>query len=66
MQMKTKTVVLIGDSIRMGYEDTVRRELGDAAEVWTPAENGGTSRNVLEHLEEWIISRSPDVVHCPR
>jgi len=58
-----KTVILIGDSIRMGYQDTVRRELGGYAEIWAPKENGGNSRNVLAHLEEWAIPRSPDLVH---
>ena len=56
-------VILIGDSIRMGYEDTVRGELDGLAGVWGPEENGGNSRNVLAHLEEWVISRKPDIVH---
>lgn len=58
-----QTVVLIGDSIRMGYQETVRRELADRANVWGPAQNGGTSENVLAHLDEWAISRNPDVLH---
>ena len=56
-------VILIGDSIRMGYEDCVRRELEGRAQVWSPEENGGTSANVLRHLEEWVLSRPADVVH---
>lgn len=58
-----KAVVLIGDSIRMGYQETVRRELSDWAEVWGPEENGGTSENVLAHLDEWAIGRRPDALH---
>lgn len=58
-----KDIILIGDSIRIGYQEVVRRELGAAAHVWAPAENGGTSRNVLAHLDEWVISRKPDLVH---
>lgn len=59
-----KRIVLIGDSIRIGYEATVRSALEGTAEIWTPGkENGGTSRNVLEHLEEWMIQRRPDIVH---
>lgn len=58
-----KTVVLIGDSIRIGYQDTVREELEGTAQVWAPSENGENSRNVLAHLDEWVISRSPDLVH---
>jgi lysophospholipase L1-like esterase len=57
------TVVLIGDSIRMGYESAVRRELAGVAEVWTPEENGGTSANVLLHLDKWVVKRRPDIVH---
>jgi len=58
-----KHVILIGDSIRMGYQDGVRAHLAEIAEVWAPAENGGDSRNVLAHLEEWILSRDADLVH---
>lgn len=62
-----RNVILIGDSIRMGYEPVVREALDDgtpgAAEVWGSAENGGTSANVLAHLDEWVISRDADVVH---
>lgn len=56
-------VILIGDSIRMGYQDFVKAECAGSAEVWAPEENGGNSRNVLEHLEEWVLSRRPDLVH---
>ena len=55
--------ILIGDSIRMGYQADVIRELTDLADVWAPTQNGGNSANILQHLDEWIISRSPDVVH---
>ena len=58
-----KRVVLIGDSIRMGYEPFVRQALADAADLWGPEENGGTSANVLAHLTEWAVERQPDVVH---
>ena len=58
-----KSILLIGDSIRMGYQATVRDLLANRADVWAPKQNGGTSRNVLDHLDEWVISRSPDVVH---
>jgi len=58
-----KEVVLIGDSIRMGYQAFVKRELGDEVTLWWPEENGGTSRNILDHLDEWVISRRPSLVH---
>ena len=58
-----KSVVLIGDSIRMGYEPFVRKQLEGFASVWGPRENGGTSENVLSHLDEWVLSRETDAVH---
>jgi len=58
-----RRVVLIGDSIRIGYQAAVERELAGRAEVWAPSENGGTSENVLAHLDEWVIARRPDIVH---
>ena len=56
-------VVLIGDSIRMGYQQTVAEALEGEAEVWSPQANGGDSRNVLAHLDEWAFQRNPRVVH---
>ena len=58
-----RTVVLIGASIRMGYEDVVRAQLAGLAAVWAPEDNGGTSENVLAHLDQWVLSRHADVVH---
>jgi len=58
-----KSVILIGDSIRMGYQPTVEQLLGEKAQLWAPQENGGTSANVLAHLDEWVLSRSPDILH---
>ena len=56
-------IVLVGDSIRMGYQPYVGSALSDSHSVWGPEQNGGTSVNVLNHLDEWVISRSPNVVH---
>ena len=56
-------VILIGDSIRMAYQDGVRRLLTGECEVWAPAENGGTSANVLAHLDAWVLARRADLVH---
>jgi lysophospholipase L1-like esterase len=58
-----KRIVLIGDSIRMGYQETVRAQLEGWADVWGPEQNGGTSKNVLNHLDEWVITRQPEVLH---
>ena len=56
-------VVLIGDSIRLGYAPNVAERLAGKATVVSPPANGGDSANVLEHLEEWVIREKPDVVH---
>ena len=58
-----KQVVLIGDSIRLGYQAAARAALADVAEVWTPAENGGHTVNVLVNLNAWVLTRQPDVLH---
>ena len=58
-----KTIVLIGDSIRMGYQDEVRQQLAEYANVWAPTQNGGDSANVLAHVDEWVVDRRPDLVH---
>ena len=47
----------------MGYQPYVKSALSDSYSVWGPEQNGGTSVNVLSYLDEWVISRSPDVVH---
>ena len=58
-----KSVILIGDSIRMGYQTYVERLLADFATVWGPEKNGETSQNILNNLEEWVISRDADIIH---
>ncbi len=43
-------VVIVGDSIRMGYQETVEELLYETAQVWWPEENGRHSGIVLENL----------------
>lgn len=56
-------VVLIGDSIRLGYAPLVGRRLHGRALVASAAENGGDSANVLRNLDDWVIREQPDLVH---
>ena len=58
-----KKVVLIGDSIRLGYQEYAEKALQDWAELHCPEMNGGPSPRVLEHLDEWALSLKPDIVH---
>ena len=56
-------VVLLGDSIRLGYTPVVVKQLAGKAVIISPRANGGDSSNVLKHLEEWAIREQPAVVH---
>src|SRR5688572_14379048 len=56
-------VVLVGDSIRMGYAPLVAKALDGKAIVVSPTPNGEDSGNVLRNLDEWVIKEKPDVVH---
>ena len=56
-------IVLIGDSIRIGYQPLVAQKLQGKADVWGPAENSRHSLWVLDHFQEWIADRKPDIVH---
>lgn len=58
-----KKVVLLGDSIRLGYQSTVRELLAGRAEVWSPEENGQHSTNHLLNIQEWYIAQQADVIH---
>jgi len=58
-----KKITLIGDSIRMGYEPTVRKELEGVADVWAPESNCQHTVNVLLHFNEWVVLRKPDILH---
>ncbi len=48
-----KKIVLIGDSIRMGYDKYVKEALAGVAEVYYPTENCRFAENVLRFAHEW-------------
>jgi lysophospholipase L1-like esterase/dienelactone hydrolase len=56
-------VVLLGDSIRLGYAPLVTKRLAGKAQVISPKANGGDSANLLKHLNEWIDREKPAVIH---
>jgi len=58
-----RKAVLIGDSIRMGYQETVKLELEGLMDVWGPEANCGRSEAILANLDEWVLSQNADVVH---
>jgi len=55
-------IVLLGDSIRMGYQPLVSDLLPEPT-VWGPQENCRHSLWVLEHFEQWVARQEPDIVH---
>jgi lysophospholipase L1-like esterase len=62
-QEKLPKVVLIGDSIRMGYAPVVAKTLAGKAIIAQSKANGGDSSNVVKNLKKWAIDEQPDVVH---
>lgn len=58
-----RRVLLIGDSIRLSYQNEVRARLADVAFVSGPNDNGQHTVNLLLNLWSWVITQAPDVVH---
>lgn len=56
-------IILLGDSIRMNYQQTVVAQLKGQATVWAPKENCRHTEFVLENLEKWIKEKNASVVH---
>lgn len=48
-----KKIVLIGDSIRMGYDKYIKDALSRTAEVFYPSENCRFAEYVLRYAHEW-------------
>lgn len=60
-----KRILLLGDSIRMGYQEYVKKELEGLAEVVYPEENGRFSKYTLWGVNVWIRDEvgRPDIIH---
>lgn len=59
-----KQVMLLGDSLRMGYEPIVRKNLEGKAEVSGPNENGRWAGYTLNSFRFWIPwMPKPDIIH---
>lgn len=56
-------VLLIGDSISIGYTQPVRELLRSRANVHRVPENGGPTRRGLQRLGEWLGTGRWDVIH---
>ncbi len=55
--------VLLGDSIRIGYQKAAEGKLTGKAKVWAPEENCEDSKFMLAHLDKWLEGRKPAVIH---
>ncbi len=56
-------VLLIGDSISIGYTIPVRELLRGEANVQRIPTNGGPTTNGLAHIDEWLGGEKWDVIH---
>lgn len=56
-------VLLIGDSISMGYTLPVRKLLEGVANVHRIPQNGGPTKNGVANIEKWIGTGKWDVIH---
>ena len=57
-----KRIALLGDSIRLGYQETVIRELNGLAQVWAPEGNCMHSIHHLFNLA-WYLEQPRDIIH---
>jgi lysophospholipase L1-like esterase/dienelactone hydrolase len=55
-------ILLLGDSIRLGYAPEVKKILANKAEVISFAPNGGDTANMLKNLESWLEKAKPSIV----
>ena len=55
-----KNILLIGDSIRAGYDSYVKESFEGIANVYYPGENCRFAQNVLRSLHEWIEDTDQD------
>lgn len=56
-------VLLIGDSISIGYMIPTRKALAGQANVWRPTTNCGPTTKGVESVEKWLGDRKWDVIH---
>jgi lysophospholipase L1-like esterase len=56
-------VLLVGDSITLGYAPTAAAELAGKAQVVTIPENGGSTVRGLARIRRWLGSGHWDVIH---
>ena len=60
---KLPRVLIIGDSISMGYTEPVRKQLQGKAEVFRPKENCQHTAYGLSRIKAWLGNEKWDVIH---
>lgn len=58
-----KSVLLLGDSIRIGYCEAVREKLSDIADVYYPQSNCQWTKHTLWFFTIWADNRKYDLIH---
>lgn len=59
-----KKILLIGDSIRMSYQQLVSEKLKGIAEVVGPQDNCRFAKYTLWYIQEWLATfGKPDIIH---
>jgi len=56
-------ILLIGDSIRIGYQELVRQKLAGRGEVLSPPANCGHSMMHRDNFAAWYLAQPADVIH---
>jgi len=60
---KLPVVLLVGDSIRIGYAPMVKQQLANKAIVKWPDENCEDSGKILNNIEKYIEVNKPDLIY---
>lgn len=60
---KLPRVLILGDSISMGYTEPVRKHLQGKAEVFRPKENCQHTAHGLARIKGWLGNEKWDVIH---
>ncbi len=58
-----KNILVIGDSISIGYTKFVAEELGDIANIVHNPGNGKDTGNGLKYIDEWLEMNKWDIIH---
>ena len=62
-----KKIILLGDSIRMGYDKYAKMALDGVAEVYSPEENCRFTQYMLRFIHKWVgdsgFGKDTDLVH---